>query len=188
MLALTLAELGRASQTSANLRAFQGIPDILKIKSYRGAVDFSDVEGRDLDRICDAFAQGVLGCCKDLGDFAFAMVAVSDTCRLPAFEACAQLALKYSRGRQGSFDRLALVLSYLAVYGVNREDMHAAMGKVLPKVKLENHGALKHECARYCGSRALEALGITAPADVAQQIDAILADNVKKGGLPFFRK
>lgn len=188
MLALTLTELGRASQTSANLRAFQGIPDILKIKSYRGAVDFSDVEGRDRDRICDAFAQGVLGCCKDLGDFAFAMVAVSDTCRLPAFEACAQLALKYSRGRQGSFDRLALVLSYLAVYGVNREDMHAAMGKVLPKVKLENHGALKHECARYCGSRALEALGITAPADVAQQIDAILADNVKKGGLPFFRK
>lgn len=66
--------------------------------------------------------------------------------------------------------------------------MHAAMGKVLPKVKFENHGALKHECARYCGPRALEALGITAPADVAQQIDSILADNVKKGGLPFFRK
>lgn len=186
MLALSLAELGRASQASADFRAYQGIPDILK--SYRGAVDFSDVEGRDRDRICDAFVQGVLGCCKDLGDFAFAMAAMSATCWLPAFEACAQLALKYSRGRQGSFDRLALVLSYLAVYGVNREDMHAAMGKVLPKVKLENHGALKHECARYCGPRALEALGITAPADVAQQIDAILADNVKKGGLPFFRK
>ncbi len=186
MLALSLAELGRASQASVDFRAYQGIPDILKI--YRRPVDFSDVEGRDLDKICDAFAQGVLGCCKDLGDFAFAMAAVSDTCRLPAFEACAQLALKYSRGRQGSFDRLALVLSYLAVYGVNREDMHAAMGKVLSKVKLENHGALKHECARYCGPRALGALGITAPADVAQQIDAILADNVKKGGLPFFRK
>ena len=188
ILALALAELGRASQMSVNLRAYQGVPDILKNYRGRGAVDFSAVEGRDRDRVCDAFAQGILGCCNNLGDFAYAMAAVSDTCRLSVFETCAQLALKQTRGRQGSFDRLALVLSYLAVYGVNREDMHAAMAKVLPKVKLENHGALKHECARYCGPRALEALGITAPADVAQQIDAILADNVKKGGLPFFRK
>ena len=186
ILALALAELGRASRASANLGAYQGVPDILK--NRRGTVDFSGVAGRDRERICDAFAQGVLGCCKDLGDFAFAMAVVSNTCWLSAFEACAQLALKQTRGRQGSFDRLALVLSYLAVYGVNREDMHAAMAKVLPKVKLENHRALKHECTRYCGPQALEALGITAPADVAQQIDAILADNTKKSGLPFFRK
>ncbi len=186
MLALALDELDRASQASLDANAYQGVPRM--IKDIPCLLEFSRAPDRTREKICDALAEGVLGCCADLGDFAFAMAAASDACRPELFEACAMLVAKWARGRQGTLDRLALVLSYVAVYRVGDRAAHDVMARAVSKAKVEDRGALKHACACYCGPQALAELGIDAPADVAQQIDEILAEDARKGGFPFFRR
>lgn len=186
MLALALDELARASQDSLDANLYQGIPEM--IRDIPGLLQFSRAPERERGMICDALAEGVLGCCADLGGFAHAMAAVSDACRFETLEACAMLAAKRARGRQGTLDRLALVLSYVAVYCVGDDAARDAMARAVSKAKLEDRDALKRSCAYYCGPQALAELGIEAPADVAQQIDGILAEDTRRGGFPFFRR